>query len=209
MLLTAFLQDLLTTGSITLASQPAPFEAADLAAASTLLQDYHAEDCLDLPHTAPAFEAAAALWAAQYLYHAAVLAVVRELDEQAIATYLPAYKGEATPAAHYSADLSLRYLPDLLQLARGLAPADALVARLRRTAGQWPLSFVGHEPADADAEAILLAHPALRGAYLDRIIAAHDRARAGQPHLAPLVQATLGAHGAQLWPDFHLFTSPA
>jgi len=80
------------------------------------------------------------------------------------------------------------------------------VARLRGTARQWPLSFVGHEPADATAEAILLAHPALRGAYLDRIIRAQDRARAGQPHLAPLVQAALGAYSAELWPDFHTFT---
>jgi hypothetical protein len=171
-----------------------------------LLKDYYAEDCLNLPHTAPAFELAAALWAAQHLYYAAVLAVVRELDEAAIATHLPEFGGATTPAASYSADLSLRYLPDLLQLAKGLAPADALVARLRRTAGQWPLSFVGHEPADATAEAILLAQPALRGAYIDRIIAAQDRTRAGQPHLAPLVQAALGAHSAQLWPDFHTFT---
>jgi hypothetical protein len=205
MLLTSFLQDLLATGSITLSGQPA-FEAADLAAAEKLLREYHAEDSLDLPHTAPAFEAAAALWAAQYLYHTGVLAVVRELDEAAIATHLPDFGGEATPAASYSADLSLRYLPDLLQLAKGLAPADALVARLRDTARQWPLSFVGHEPADAGAEAILLAHPALRGAYLDRIIRAQDRARASQPHLVPLVQAALGAYSAELWPDFHTFT---
>jgi hypothetical protein len=206
MLLTSFLQDLLTSGSITLSGQPAPFEAADLDAAESLLKSYHAEDSLDLPHAAPAFEAAAALWAAQHLYYTAVLAVVRELDEAAIAAHLPNFEGEKTPAASYSADLTLRYLPDLLQLAKGLAPADALVARLRHTARQWPLSFVGHEPADAGAEAILLVHPALRGAYLDRIIRARDRARASQPHLAPLVQAALGAYSAQLWPDFHTFT---
>jgi hypothetical protein len=206
MLLTSFLHDLLTTGSITLSGQPAPFEAADLTAAENLLRDHHTEDCLDLPHTAPAFDAPAALWAAHYLYYTAVLAVVRELNEAAIATHLPEFEGEVTPAAIYSADLTLRYLPDLLLLAKGLAPADALVARLQHTARQWPLSFVGHEPADAEAEAILLAHPALRGAYLDRIIGAQDRARAGQPHLAPLVQAALGAYSAELWPDFHTFT---
>jgi hypothetical protein len=206
MLLTSFLQDLLTTGSITLSSQSAPFEAADLAAAEQLLQTYYTEDCLDLSHTAPVFDASAALWAAHYLYYTALLAVVRELDEVAIATHLPDFEGEMTPAASYSADLTLRYLPDLLQLAKGLAPGDALVARLRHTAQQWPLSFVGQEPADAAAEVILLTHPALRVAYIDRIIRAQDRARAGQPHLMPLVQAALGAYSAQLWPDFHTFT---
>ncbi|TVT41825.1 hypothetical protein FNT36_10405 [Hymenobacter setariae] len=206
MLLTSFLQDLLATGSITVSGQPVPFETADLEATEKLLREYYAEDRLDLPHAAPAFEAAAALWAVQYLYYTAVLAVVRELDEAAIARHLPEFEGEVTPAASYSADLSLRYLPDLLQLAKGLAPADTLVVRLRHTARQWPLSFVGHEPADDATEATLLAHPALRGAYVDRIIGAQDRQRASQPHLAPLVQAALGAYSAQLWPDFHTFT---
>ena len=43
----------------------------------------------------------------------------------------------------YFVDLTFRYLPDLLQLAKGLAPGDALVAQLKATARQWPLSLVG------------------------------------------------------------------
>ena len=210
MLLTGFLHHLLTTGAVTLAGRPTPFEPADLAAAEALLRDYHADDVRERPGAAPAFDVPVALWAAQYLYHTVLLALVRELDETVVLAQLPDFTGEITPAAIYSADLSLRYLPDLLRLAKGLAPGDALVARLHATAGQWPFSFVGAEGGGdaADAEARVLAHPALRQEYVDRIIGTQDRARAAQPHLMPLVHAALGQYAATLWPDFAAFTLP-
>ena len=212
MLLTGFLHHLLMTGHVTLASRPAPFEPADLPAAEALLRDHYADDLRELPGAAPAFDAAAAGWAAAFLYHTVQLALVRELDETVVQAQLADFTGEITPAVIYSADLCLRYLPDLLRLARGLAPGDALVARLRATAVRWPFSFVGAEEgavADvAEAEAPMLAHPALRQEYIDRIIRMQDRARAAQPHLAPLVHAALGQYAATLWPDFAAFTLP-
>lgn len=204
-LLTTFLRDLLATGAVTLTNQPAAFEADDLHAADTLLADYYAEDTLDLPGMAPAFAAPAARWAAQYVYHTLQLALVRALDEDVMQQCLPAYTGNVTPETIYSVDLTFRYLPDLLGLAKGLAPGDALVAQLQATARQWPFSFVGHSEVDAAAEAAVLAHPALQLAYVDRIIRQQDRQRAGQPHLLPLVRAALGSHAATLWPDFHDF----
>ena len=214
MLLTGFLHHLLTTGSVTLAGRPAPFEPDDLAAAEAVLRDYHADDARELPGPAPAFDAFAAGWAAAYLYHTVQLALVRELDENVVHDLLRDFDGEITPAVIYSADLTLRYLPDLLRLAKGLAPGDALVARLHAMAGQWPLSFVGaaagpaEAGAPAEAEAWVLAHPALRQEYIDRIIRAQDRARAARPQLAPLVHAALGHYASTLWPDFAAFTLP-
>jgi hypothetical protein len=206
MLLTTFLHDLLTTGAVTLAGPLGSFEPADLHAAEIALGAYHAEDALETPNAAPAFDAPAALWAAQFLYHTVQLALLRELDEAVIGQCLTDFAGEITPEVLYSADLTLRYLPDLLRLAKGLAPGDALVSRLLAVARQWPFSFVGTALDATEAEAAVLAHPALRQAYLDRIIRMKDRARAGQPHLAPLVQAALGGHAATLWPDFAAFT---
>ncbi|GAA4043372.1 hypothetical protein GCM10022409_31700 [Hymenobacter glaciei] len=208
MLLTGFLHHLLTTGNVTLAARPAPFEPADLHAAETLLRDYYADDRRELPGVAPDFDAVAAAWAAAYLYHTVQLALVRELDENVVEAQLRDFAGQITPAAIYSVDLTLRYLPDLLRLAKGLAPGDALVACLRTTAGQWPFSFVGAEGGTAEAEARILAHPALRQEYIDRIIRTQDRARADQPHIAPLVHAALGHYATTLWPDFAAFTLP-
>ena len=208
MLLTGFLRELLTTGCLTLTGQPDSFEAADLRAAEDMLRRYHAEDSRELPRTAPAFDAVAALWAAAYLYQAVKLALVRELDETVVDEQLRDFTGDKTAAAVYSADLAFRHLPDLLCLAQGLAPGDALVARLQATARQWPFSVVGTELKGAEPDAAILAHPALRQAYVDRIIRAQDRARASQKHLAPLVYEALGGHAPTLWPDFAAFTLP-
>jgi hypothetical protein len=207
MRLTSFLQDLLTTGSLTLADRPTSFEEDDLLAADALLQAYHATDAQELPQQAPAFDAPAARWAAHYVYHTTLLLLARELNETVMEIYLPPFSGLITPEAVYAVDLTFRYLPDLLHLAKGLAPGDALVAHLRDTARQWPFSFVGNELADVDVEALVLAHPSLRLAYIDRIVAQQDQGRARQQHLRPLVQAALGAHAATLWPDFHDFIS--
>jgi hypothetical protein len=209
MLLTTFLQDLLTTGAVTLLSQSTQFETADEEAAQVLLQAYYWEDVLDLPHAAPAFEAGAAQWAAQFLYRSIQLVLVRELDEIAIAQQLGDYPGPLTSEAIYSVDLSFRYLPHLLVLAKGLAPGDALVARLQALARQWPFSFASAETPVAEAEAAVLAHPALQQAYVDRIIRGQYRSRANQPHLKPLIQIALGGHAAALWPDFAAFNTPA
>jgi hypothetical protein len=205
MLLTGFLNDLLTTGILTLAGRPTPFAENDLLAADALLAAYHAQDAQELPQQAPAFNAPAARWAAHYVYYTALLMLSRELDEAVMETYLPPFTDELTPEVVYAVDLTFRYLPDLLHLAKGLAPGDALVARLHATASQWPFSFVGNESVDAVTEGIVLAHPALRQAYIDRIVARQDRGRASQGHLRPLVQAALGAYAATLWPDFHDF----
>jgi len=207
--LTYFLRALLDTGEVTVAGQLTPFAPDDLATATALLRRYHAADALHLAHQAPPFEPAAAQWAAECLYRTAQLAFLREYDAEAVAAHLADYPGEASPAASYAVDLSFRHLPTLLDLARNLAPADALVTRLQALARQWPLSFVGAPPAPAEAPAAVLAHPALRALYLDRIIEQRDRARATQPGVAEGIRAALGEYAAQLWPDFPTFVFPA
>jgi hypothetical protein len=206
MLLSSFLHDLLTTGSVTTTGRPAHFEPNDLQAAENLLRAYYEEDSLTLPYTAPAFDGHAAVWAAGYLYHTIQLVLVRELDESVIQQWLQDFSGSTTPEITYSVDLTFRCLPDLLRLAKGLAPGDALVLHLQATARRWPLSLVDDEPAEAAPEAVILTTPTLRQLYLDRIIQARDLRRAGQPNLRPWVEVALGGHSTLLWPDFKAFT---
>ena len=207
-LLTNFLRALLDTGDVTVASYLTPFAPDDLATATALLRRYHAADALHLPHQAPPFEPAAAQWAAECLYRTAQLAFLRDYDADAVVAHLADWPGEASPAASYAVDLVFRHLPALLDLARHLAPADALVARLQALARQWPLSFVGVPPAPAEAPTAVLAHPALRALYLDRIIERHDRERATQLGVAEGIRAALGEYAAQLWPDFPTLVFP-
>lgn len=208
MTLAEFLHALFITGQVAVASQPELFSLPDLQQAVVLLQEEYAEDSVHLPHVAPSFSAEAALWAAQVLYRSVQLTLQRDLDETAVHASLIDFPGPVDPAAVYSADLTLRYLPDLLNLAKGLAPADVLVTRLRELAQRWPFSFGGPELADPQYLEPVLAHPALRAAYADRVIGTRNLVRARQPEAIPLVREALGHYATELWPEFASLAVP-
>ncbi|SNR82375.1 hypothetical protein [Hymenobacter sp. AT01-02] len=201
MTLAGFVKELLESGQVTVMGEPMALAAEDQDAVLHQLRQFHAEDAVHQPYQAPNFDPDAALWAARYVYRVVQLVLVRELDDTAVQVWLQDFSGSPTPEAVYSVDLTFRYLPILLHLAQGLAPADALVARLQATAQQWPFSFVGTATPEPTPAAIL-EHPSLRTAYADRIIAARDLARAQEPAVAELVRAALGNYASTLWPDW-------
>lgn len=200
--LNQFLNNLRQSGKVEVAHEVKSFDAEELRSSLELLQQYHQEDCLHLPGTAPAFEPKAALWAAEYLYRAIQFILLRHLDEQAMRENLHPWPDNINPEVIYSADLCLRHLPTLFSFAKGLAPADPLLLELKKTASHWPFSGFSLADANAEAETILLSHPALAIAYVDRIIAKKLKAKAQQEHIRPWVAAALGNYADKLWPDW-------
>lgn len=203
MTLAEFIEEIWTAGTCTVRPTPMPAEQENELAALALLQRAYADDAVHQPAPVPAFEAEAALWAARYLYRAVQLTVVRELDDTAVRVWLRQFPGPATPEAHYSVDLLLRHLPDLLRLCQGLAPADALVQHLQATLQYWPLSAVGAKLSELPDPAPILAHPGLRLLYADRLLAARDLPLAQHPAARELLREVLGQFSADFWPEFH------
>jgi hypothetical protein len=115
----------------------------------------------------------------------------------AAAALPPSRADAASAAAHYSADLAWRFLPDLWELARSHAPP--LLEALASIGAAWPLSSVGAPLSESPEPGAWFAHPCLRRLYLDRIfrrqawdrLAAAQAARAfaadlgSRPELAP------------------------
>lgn len=197
-----FISTLHAEGSATVSGDVIPFNENDTREAAVLLQQLHSTDAIQLPGTPPAFDAPAAMWAAVYLYRAVQLVMLRNLGEDVINKLLTTYEGEHTAAAIYSADLCLRYMKDVLELAKGLAPADPLVVCLKNEAGRWPFSSVGIAiEADPDLNAIM-TDTSLKYAYIDRIIETRDLARCNNKEVNDLVEEALGNYAADLWPGF-------
>jgi hypothetical protein len=173
---------------------PAPLGDVDDEAPTALKQlDTHARDELALD--APEYSAPTALWAARLFYGLCQITVCRDLGEDRIA----AACGVACPAARrpesdWSADLILRHLPRLFQLARHLSNADPLVQQMKAIATAWPLSSVGIPGLEKLALDTFIGHPALRRLYADRIIARGDTSRLGDPQVDDLLRADLGGH---------------
>lgn len=202
--LSRFTAGLLSNGNVTIAGELLSFTMEDKGSATELLERFHARDLLHMPSTAPAFNAAAALWAIQYLYQAIAFTLQRQHGAEKITEVLLPWEGPVDASVIYSADLSLRHLPSLLKLAKGLSPEDPLVKHLLQTALHWPLSSVGMPLEQQPDLQVILEDPSLRITYTDRIIAAKDVKRCKDAAVQALVEEALGEHTAMLWPDYTL-----
>jgi hypothetical protein len=207
MQLFTFLQDLFTHGDVAIEPRIQPLSDADEQATEALLRQAYGRDILDMPHTAPAFDGAAARWGALYLYRSVQAAALRDLDDTMLTNLLADYTGPRTHAAFYSADLCLRYIRDLAWLAKGLAPDDILLTYLQRIAQRWPFSTVGIAiEGDVDLDP-LWGHPSLRQTYIDRVVRTRDKNALRQARVREAVHASLGAYTDTLWPDAELNSS--
>ncbi len=76
-----------------------------------------------------------------------------------------------TASQHLSADLTMRYLPQVLRRARGLDPSDPLVAQLANVLRNWPLSGVLSDVTDGPLVPLQFdGHPGLMLLYAERLI---------------------------------------
>lgn len=200
------ISQLLTGGKVIVSASVETFSDEDMTASLVLLRNFHAHDSLEMPERAPDFNPEAAMWGAMFVYRTMQLCLIRDLGPEAVESLLPAYNGEITPQTAYSVDLCLRKLPDLRNLAGGLAPGDPLVTRLEEAAHRFPLSSVGLSLNDAFDPVIglraILDHASLRVEYVDRIIAEKDRKRSEEPRINSLIQAALGDYAQKFWPGF-------
>jgi MoxR-vWA-beta-propeller ternary system domain bpX4 len=149
----------------------------------------------ELAFEAPELMMSAAIWAAVRMYRACQFFVFREIEAPVIERDLRVPLPQAhTPSVCYSVDLSLRLLPELLQLVRGLSNDDPLVLALTELARAWPLSSVGlANPGEIDLGGFI-DHPCLRQLYVDRIIERNDLSRLNDPRVAAAVRSSLGAY---------------
>jgi hypothetical protein len=199
--LSNFIQQLLSQGTVSVQSGIIPFIASDEKETIKILQEYYSQDILEMPGTAPAFDEAAALWAAKYFYTSVQLTVLRDEGEAVVNEKLQAFAETITTDAIYSADLILRYLPTLLQLAKGLSPADVLVKALEQTAADWPFSSTDIEIAGVKNEDIIFTHPSLTITYTDRLIAAKNSKRIYSEQLQQHILSATGLHLKTFWPQ--------
>jgi hypothetical protein len=187
-----FLLRLQGSGQV-LVSRDVPVARGD---AEQVLRDTDAAVRLDAPDGLPPFDGAAALWAAERLYDACALFAHRDLGPDVVHERLGVAcpSSARLPATHFAVDLAFRHLPELVRIARGVAPDDPLLVALRGLARAWPLSSVGlADVGPVDVE-VLCANDGLRRFYVDRILCRGDADRARDPSILSAIDAALGTH---------------
>ena len=169
-----FLTQLLGQGRIAFRSAKAPDDrptAPDLA----LLAESFATLALTVAGPPIEFDGRVACAAAE-LVRQASWALINHEDRLAdLKRRLVMPGSPATPAQHLSADLLLRYLPQILKRARGLDASDPLVGLLAQVLRRWPLSGILSDVEEGPLVPLDFAgHRGLQLLYAERL-AAHDR----------------------------------
>ncbi|MDR3023736.1 hypothetical protein [Chryseobacterium sp.] len=149
----------------------------------------------------------AALWAAKILYHSAQLYLIRENTEKNIENLIPIFKGSRDSSSILSADLSLRFLPQVIVALNSVDPEDPLIAMLENILTQFHYSGIGY---DLDLKNINwqeeLKDKTYRKLYLERIVEKKDYKLAEIPFINKLITAEFGIHKDAFWRELKTIT---
>jgi hypothetical protein len=169
-----FLTQLLDEGKIVFRSAKPPQDRPSERDVATVAEAF-ATLALSVAGPPIAFDARTACEAAELVRHASWALVSREERVDDLKRRLRMTATPGTPAQHLSADLMLRYLPQVLRRARGLDATDPLIAILADVLRRWPLSGVLSDVEEGPLGPTDFAgHPGLLLLYAERL-AADDR----------------------------------
>lgn len=165
--------------------------------------EYETEN-INYPFTAPPFNAAAALWAAKTTYTFGQLILYREHTEIILPQLLPAYEGTLDAGSILSADLCLRFLPELIPVIRNIDSEDSLLQLLKDLLKQWQYSAIGYEVNATNADLFAVTeNDCLLQLYADRVIAKKDMQKAMQPVVLQKIKASLGLYTPTFWKELN------
>jgi hypothetical protein len=168
-----FLSRLFKTGEIVFDRRPAPAKA-ERSHDIRYLEEQFTRYALNIPGAPLRFDFRSALAAAELLRQAAWFLVSRDEPDGEVARLVEMGFSPEHAKQHVSADLLLRYAPQLLRRARAIAPGDILSAQLESNLRRWPLSGVLAEISEPPVTPPDFDHEGLALLYAERL-ADHDR----------------------------------
>lgn len=188
---------------VLLHGQGASFNTAENEQVTAFLQEEYARESQEYPGSPPAYQADAALWAAKLVYISAQLILYRKENPEALRNKIHPYPAPIQAASMLSADLMLRFLPDLLIQLRAIDATDPLLPMLESILQQWPYSALVH-PFEEDHldYSLLNSHPCLAQLAVNRIVVNRKTEALKQPELQALLKANVGLYSNELLGNF-------
>jgi len=166
------------------------------------LESEYENEILEYPGTAPKFNSGAALWAAKTLYFAVQLLLYREHKISDLEEFLAAYKEETDAAAILSADLCLRFLPQVMEEMKKIDADDPAIAILENHLIQFHYAAIGFQ---IDSEKInfdiLGSNDCLQQLYLDRIVERKAVKSAENDFIKKQLEIGFGDYKKIFWPQ--------
>ncbi|WP_228460391.1 hypothetical protein [Chryseobacterium gallinarum] len=148
-----------------------------------------------------------AVWAAKIVYHSAQLYLIRDNTEKNLEKLIPEFKGTRGVTSIISADLSLRFLPQIILALNAIDPEDSLIKMLEDILTVFHYSGVGY---DLDLKYVNwekeLEDKTYRKLYLERIVEKKDYKLAEVPFINKLLIAEFGMHKEAFWRELKITT---
>ncbi len=193
---------------LTLSQFMLEFPKHEAEAVIEFLRNEFSREALNHPFEVPEFDPNASLWAANTVYVAAQLILYREHKETELGLLLRPYEGERNASAFLSSDLTLRFLPDMINTLKMVDTEDALIPLLESTLQVWHFSWVDFplDPGILDFS-VVENNRCLHQLYCDRIIENKRITFATHPVFKDSIRAQLGLYGNDLWKEFVIATS--
>lgn len=146
-----------------------------------------------------------AVWAAKVMYHSAQLHLIRKNTAKDLDKLIPSFKGKRDVSAILSADLSLRFLPQIISVLQSADPEDALIKMLENILTQFHYSAIGF---DLELENINweeeLKDKTYRKLYLERIVEKKAYKLAEIPYINQLLIAEFGMYKDIFWRELKI-----
>ncbi len=136
-----FIERLVDNGEVLLHDRP-NVNADERTEVREFLMKIHDDRVLELAGPALEFDAATALAAAELTWRACWFLVSHDEAAANVEEQMRLPAGPVSGAEHFSADLTLIYLPQVHRRANARSPEDVLSRQLRTILRQWPLSGV-------------------------------------------------------------------
>lgn len=154
------------------------------------------------PYTPPEFDAKAALWSAKIVYTTSQLMLYREHKIEELNELLPEFEGDLSPSAILSADLCLRFLPQILNETKYIDPDDELISLAEKFLKYWHYSSIGYQIVVGDLDFdVIASNKCLQQMYIDRIITKKDAKRAAFSFTNEKILETMGDYAYEFWND--------
>lgn len=151
------------------------------------------------------FDKEAAVWAAKILYHSVQLYLVRENTEKDLVKLIPDFKGKPDLSAKLSADLSLRFVPQIVVALKNVDADDPLIQLLETILKQFHYSGV---ETDLELEHLNweeeLKDTTYRKLYLERIVENRTYRLAEIPYINTLLTAEFGWYKNVFWKELKI-----
>lgn len=162
-------------------------------------------ETLNFPSDSLSFNPEAALWGAKIIYNAAQFILYRNHQEKDLQPFFPAFENPVDAGAIVSADLCLRFLPDVLYQLEAIDSQDGLIPLLQQIAQTWHYSAIRYirETEQLDFEAIV-SDPSLLQLYTDRVIGYKNLKLSAHPLIQHHVKANLSLYADHFWKAFKL-----